>query len=152
MTATLLETAHSNGTVAPASTTESIVRVRKLARMVTRVADTHMRKHGITAAQYELLRAIITAKRFVTAVQIGAVLEIEKSTLSRNLKRLMAMNLVTVDPPAGRRGRGLHATDKAVNIMCAAAATYAEAEQDIAGWLPDVAMREIKAVTGTIAN
>ncbi|MEO1544870.1 MAG: MarR family winged helix-turn-helix transcriptional regulator, partial [Pseudomonadota bacterium] len=48
----------------------------------------------------------------ITAVEIGQVLDIEKSTLSRNLKRLLALEMIIMDPPAGRRGRGLHLTPK----------------------------------------
>ena len=49
----------------------------------------------------------------ITAAEIGFTLDIEKSTLSRNLKRLLALGHINMDPPAGRRGRGLHLTPKA---------------------------------------
>src|SRR5262249_16887201 len=52
-----------------------------------------------------------------TAVEIGHSLDIEKSTLSRNLKRLLALGHLTMDPPAGRRGRGLHLTPKGEAVI-----------------------------------
>lgn len=111
-----------------------------------------MRQHGITTAQFELLRAIISATGSVKAVRIGQMLEIEKSTLSRNLQRLMTAGFVTMEPPAGRRGRGLHATEKALHLMPAAAAAYAEAEREIATWLPAETVAHIKDVTGGVAH
>src|SRR5262249_7838748 len=53
----------------------------------------------------------------ITAVEIGHSLDIEKSTLSRNLKRLLALGHLTMDPPAGRRGRGLHLTPKGEAVI-----------------------------------
>ena len=53
----------------------------------------------------------------ITAVEIGHGLDIEKSTLSRNLKRLLALGLIIMDPPAGRRGRGLHLTSKGQAVI-----------------------------------
>ena len=85
-------------------------RVRQLSRIVTRVYDDAMRPLGITASQYTLL-AQLAARDSITAVEIGHELDIEKSTLSRNLKRLLALRHINMDPPAGRRGRGLHTDD-----------------------------------------
>lgn len=86
-------------------------RVRQLSRIITRLYDDAMRPLGITASQYTLL-AQLASRDGITAVEIGHELDIEKSTLSRNLKRLLALGLIIMDPPAGRRGRGLHLTSK----------------------------------------
>jgi DNA-binding MarR family transcriptional regulator len=91
-------------------------RVRQLSRIVTRVYDDSMRPLGITASQYTLL-AQLAARDAITAVEIGHELDIEKSTLSRNLKRLLALGHINMDPPAGRRGRGLHLTPKGQAIL-----------------------------------
>ena len=91
-------------------------RVRQLSRIVTRVYDDAMRPLGITASQYTLL-AQLAARDGITAVEIGGDLDIEKSTLSRNLKRLLALGHIIMDPPAGRRGRGLHLTPKGQAVL-----------------------------------
>jgi DNA-binding MarR family transcriptional regulator len=91
-------------------------RVRQLSRIITRVYDDAMRPLGITASQYTLL-AQLAQRDAITAVEIGHELDIEKSTLSRNLKRLLALGHINMDPPAGRRGRGLHLTPKGQGIL-----------------------------------
>lgn len=91
-------------------------RVRQLSRIVTRVYDDVLRPLGITASQYTLL-AQLAARDGITAVEIGTELDIEKSTLSRNLKRLLALGHIIMDPPAGRRGRGLHLTPKGIAVL-----------------------------------
>ena len=92
-------------------TSESCIatRVRQLSRIVTRVYDDALRSHGITASQFTLLTQL-AHQDGITAAEIGSTLDIEKSTLSRNLKRLLALGHIKMDPPAGRRGRGLHLT------------------------------------------
>ena len=103
-------------------------RVRQLSRIVTRVYDDAMRPLGITASQYTLL-AQLAARDAITAVEIGHELDIEKSTLSRNLKRLLALGHINMDPPAGRRGRGLHLTPKGQAILKAAFPVWQDAQK-----------------------
>ena len=91
-------------------------RVRQLSRIITRLYDDAMRPLGITASQYTLL-AQLASRDGITAVEIGHELDIEKSTLSRNLKRLLALGMIIMDPPAGRRGRGLHLTAKGQMVL-----------------------------------
>ena len=91
-------------------------RVRQLSRIITRVYDDAMRPLGITASQFTLLTQL-AFQDGITAVEIGGSLDIEKSTLSRNLKRLLALNMIIMDPPAGRRGRGLHLTPKGQAVI-----------------------------------
>ena len=91
-------------------------RVRQLSRIVTRVYDDAMRPLGITASQFTLLTQL-AQQDGITAVEIGHALDIEKSTLSRNLKRLLALGHITMDPPAGRRGRGLHLTPRGAQVI-----------------------------------
>ncbi|MFA6140100.1 MAG: MarR family winged helix-turn-helix transcriptional regulator [Hyphomicrobium sp.] len=103
-------------------------RVRQLSRIVTRSYDDAMRPLHITASQYTLL-AQLAARDGVTAVEIGHELDIEKSTLSRNLKRLQNDGHISMDPPAGRRGRGLHLTPKGQAILKDAFPVWQDAQK-----------------------
>ena len=102
-------------------------RVRQLSRIVTRVYDDAMRPLGITMSQFTLLTQL-AQQDGITAVEIGTDLDIEKSTLSRNLKRLLALGHLTMDPPAGRRGRGLHLTSKGQDVIQRAYPVWKEAQ------------------------
>lgn len=107
-------------------------RVRQLSRIVTRVYDDAMRPLGITASQFTLLTQL-GQQDGITAVEIGYTLDIEKSTLSRNLKRLLALNLIDMEPPAGRRGRGLHLTPKGQVMIKDGFPVWKEAQSRAAG-------------------
>jgi DNA-binding MarR family transcriptional regulator len=102
-------------------------RVRQLSRIVTRVYDDAMRPLGITGSQFTLLTQL-ASRDGITAVEIGHDLDIEKSTLSRNLKRLLALGHIVMDPPAGRRGRGLHLTAKGQAVIREAFPVWQEAQ------------------------
>ena len=91
-------------------------RVRRMSRIITRIYDDALRQFGITGSQFTLL-TILAQQDGVTAVEIGFDLDIEKSTLSRNLQRLVVLGLVQMDPPAGRRGRGLHLTSAGGEVV-----------------------------------
>ncbi|HUS97039.1 MAG TPA: MarR family winged helix-turn-helix transcriptional regulator [Hyphomicrobiaceae bacterium] len=103
-------------------------RVRQLSRIVTRLYDDAMRPLGITASQFTLLTQL-AQRDGITAVEIGFSLDIEKSTLSRNLKRLLALGMIDMDPPAGRRGRGLHLTPKGQATIKDAYPVWTEAQR-----------------------
>ncbi|MGL4395162.1 MAG: MarR family winged helix-turn-helix transcriptional regulator [Hyphomicrobium sp.] len=107
-------------------------RVRQLSRIITRVYDDALRPLGITASQYTLL-AQLASRDGITAVEIGHDLDIEKSTLSRNLKRLLALGHIIMDPPAGRRGRGLHLTPKGQAVLKDAYPIWLDAQKKTVG-------------------
>jgi DNA-binding MarR family transcriptional regulator len=107
-------------------------RVRQLSRIVTRVYDDALRPLGITGSQFTLLTQL-AQQDGITAVEIGGTLDIEKSTLSRNLKRLLALGHLTMDPPAGRRGRGLHLTSKGMDVIQKAYPVWREAQSKSVG-------------------
>jgi DNA-binding MarR family transcriptional regulator len=109
-------------------TTCLATRVRQLSRIITRMYDDALRPLGITASQFTLLTQL-AQQDGITAVEIGFSLDIEKSTLSRNLKRLLALNLIIMDPPAGRRGRGLHLTPPGQAVIKDAYPVWLEAQR-----------------------
>ena len=116
------------GEIAEATNATCIAtRVRQLSRIITRVYDDAMRPLGITASQFTLLTQL-AQQDGITAVEIGHSLDIEKSTLSRNLKRLLALGHLTMDPPAGRRGRGLHLTHKGQAVIQQAYPVWKDAQ------------------------
>ncbi len=121
------------GAIAEAASDSCLAtRVRQLSRIVTRVYDDALRPLGITGSQYTLL-AQLASRDAITAVEIGHDLDIEKSTLSRNLKRLLALGHIIMDPPAGRRGRGLHLTPKGQAVLRDAYPIWLDAQKKTVG-------------------
>lgn len=110
------------------------LRIRRMSRIITRYYDDALRPLGLTASQFTLLTAI-AQRDGVTASEIGMELDIEKSTLSRNLRRLEALGLVAMDPPAGRHGRGLHLTPKGETAILDAYPHWRRTQKKVEGAL-----------------
>src|SRR4051812_4310901 len=68
-------------------------RVRRLERQLTRIYDDALRGHGLTGSQLGMLVAIQLLGR-TNATAVGRRLDLEKSTVSRNVARLAAAGLV----------------------------------------------------------
>jgi DNA-binding MarR family transcriptional regulator len=69
------------------------VRVRMLNRVVSRVYDDALRPHGVKVSQMNVLVALAAAGP-QRAVDLGRILHLEKSTLSRNLPRMEAQGWI----------------------------------------------------------
>jgi DNA-binding MarR family transcriptional regulator len=78
------------------------VRVRRLGRVITRIYDAALAPHGVSTAQLNLLSAI-AASGGARAVDLARLLEAEKSTLSRDLKRMEQAGWVRSGLPRGGR-------------------------------------------------
>jgi len=87
------------------------IRVRRLGRVVSRIYDTALAPYGISIAQVNLLAAIAVA-RGARPTDLTQVLDVEKSTLSRDLKRMEDLGWVRSDPTARPRGRSLTLTSR----------------------------------------
>jgi len=74
------------------------VRVRRLGRVITRIYDAALAKHGVSAAQLNLLAAI-AAGDGARPGDLTRLLDLEKSTLSRDLKRMERLGWVTGKKP-----------------------------------------------------
>jgi len=79
------------------------MRVRLLNRRITSVYDEAFRPLGMTASQVTILVAIIK-RNGMAAVELGQLLSIEKSTLSRNLKRMQKAGWIKIES-TGREQR-----------------------------------------------
>ena len=77
------------------------MRVRQLNRRITRLYDAALRPHGVSTAQLNVLVALALAGD-ARPTDIARALALEKSTLSRNLDRMVERRWIAVTP--GERG------------------------------------------------
>lgn len=81
------------------------LRVRQLNRRVTRIYDTALRPLGVTTAQLNVLVAVALGGAPRPAA-IARVLDLEKSTLSRNLRRMAEHGWIDIGAAGGNGGGG----------------------------------------------
>ena len=83
-------------------------RLRKLTRRLTRIYDAHLATQAIKVTQYSLLANAARGER--TLSEFAAELEMDRSTLSRNLTPLVAQGWVRVSVGADPRSRSISVT------------------------------------------
>jgi len=67
------------------------MRARRLSRLLTRRYEDELRKYGLTVPQFTLLAAIVKHEPIAPA-DLGRRLDIEKSTLSRTVAKMLENN------------------------------------------------------------
>ena len=100
---------------------------RSLARTVTRLYDDAMRKHGLTVGQFNVLAAIGAAGP-IRATSLGQHLNIEKSTLSRNLNLMHRQGWVKENGKRAGRVRELTLTASGKQVLEAAFSSWVAAQ------------------------
>jgi DNA-binding MarR family transcriptional regulator len=96
---------HGNGLIDQIACECLLVRVRKLNRVLTGIYDSELRPFGLKASQLSLL-VLVTKAGPIRRIEIGKILHIDPSTLTRNLK-IMLTNGWIQEIADGEDGRGL---------------------------------------------
>jgi DNA-binding MarR family transcriptional regulator len=86
-------------------------RVRTAARLVTRAYDAALRPSGLKASQLAVLAAVASDEDDLASIaELSGVLSMDRTTLSRNLKPLVAQNLLSFDEEGGGRAKAVRIT------------------------------------------
>ncbi len=86
------------------------LKVRQLMRRVAQHFDAEVGKSGLKGTQYSLL-SHVTKLGPIRPVDLAGLMRVDASTLSRNLKPLVAAGWITLEAGADARSRLIHATD-----------------------------------------
>jgi DNA-binding MarR family transcriptional regulator len=103
-----------------------LMRTRRLSRILTRIYVEHMRAVDMSVSQYTLLAAI-GANPGARASDLSAALDIEKSTLSRELVSITRNGWVRVVATEGR-AQALALTDDGASRLSAAMTAWEAAQ------------------------
>jgi DNA-binding MarR family transcriptional regulator len=104
------------------------VRVRMLNRAITNIYDDALRPLGLKASQLNIL--IVTAKLGLARPgQVCEILQLDASTLSRNVKPLQAHGWVEVVPGEDARAQPFRLTPKGKRLIEKAVPAWEEAQR-----------------------
>ncbi len=114
------------------------VRVRTLNRAVTALYDEALRPHGLRVGQLNLLVAVA---RMGTARpgDLCRLLQMDKSTLSRDVEVMRRNGWLEVDDSAGRRARPLKLTDRRSALLEAVVPAWRQAQEKARALIGDEA-------------
>jgi DNA-binding MarR family transcriptional regulator len=116
-------------------------RARRLERVLSRLYDGALRGQGVTGAQLGMLVAIELGGP-TTAAWVGRRLELEKSTVSRNLARLAAAGLV-------EDADGLRVTARGAAVIRACHPLWKRAQKQAEVSLGNAAAKLLSAIENT---
>ena len=106
------------------------VRVRMLNRVVTGIFEDSLRASGIKLSQFSILCA--TANRQpVKPAELAKVLELDESTLSRNVERIAAKGWLRLDPDDDRRSHLISVTEKGHALIRKAYPAWEKAQLEL---------------------
>lgn len=130
---------------------------RRTANLVTRAYNHHLAPLGIEVTQFTIL-CTVALGRAKSASELADMVGVERSTLARNLDRLIAAGLVASEKGDGRRVTH-RLTDKGLDMVSDALPLWRNAQNDLLARLPadkDGEIREDlkllrRAARGTLA-
>lgn len=79
--------------------------VRRIDRVLTRIYDDAIRPSGLVTTQYALLSTLSRAPARITLTDLASAIDLDRSTLSRNLHPLERQGFVQLEPGEDRRAR-----------------------------------------------
>lgn len=105
-------------------------KVRLLGRAVTGIYDEALRDHGLKVSQMNLLAAVSMLGR-ARPGQLGALLCMEKSTLSRNVDRMAARGWLETQPDEDGRSHRLAVTQEGRRVLREAHPAWKRAQRRV---------------------
>lgn len=91
-------------------------RLRTAARLLTRAYDEMLRPAGVNASQLAIL-AVIDVDEAASIAELSKRLEMDRTTLSRNLKPLQANGLVRLGAEGWKRSKTVHLTPEGRQLL-----------------------------------
>jgi DNA-binding MarR family transcriptional regulator len=143
---------HDDALKAAAEATGCVaLRARRLSRLVTRRFEDALRGQEITVAQFTLLGAT-TLGGPLRPARLARMLDLEKSTLSRNLRVLVAGGLVRIDAPESGGGQLVSVTERGRRALIAALPAWREAQARAMAALGDAGVGRLEGMIAAMGG
>ena len=111
-------------------------KLRRTARQVTRIYDSHLAPAGLTLTQYSLLSNLALGPNPAPSVnQLAEVLNMDRTTLTRTLKPLLAAKLLTFAAGTDKRSKSVHLTAAGRGAFDTAKPLWRAAQDEMIGRL-----------------
>ena len=125
------------------------VRVRMLNRLVTRVYDDQLRPYGIRFSQMNIL-TLISLHGQIQPAEIGRILSLEKSTLSRNVRLMEENGWIDSSPVSTGNGQVLELSSPGRALYRKASTAWNQAQDHLSELLGSQATKAIRQAVDSI--
>ena len=125
------------------------MRTRVISRVISRIYDEALRPHGIKGSQMSIL-AVISGFRRVEPSEICRLLQLDASTLSRNVSRMKRKGWLKSASRSDRRAHRLELTAEGERIIEEAYSSWQKAQDKVNQALGEENMAAIRRVARTL--
>ncbi len=125
------------------------MRTRVINRVISRIYDEALRPHGMKGSQMSIL-AVISGFGRAEPSEICRLLQLDASTLSRNVSRMKSKGWLNADPRSDRRAHRLELTANGERIIEEAFSSWQEAQNKVTSALGEENMAVIRKVARTL--
>jgi DNA-binding MarR family transcriptional regulator len=108
-----------------------VFRVRMLNRMITSIYDDALGKAGLKVSQFNVLVAVSNLEG-TRPHELAKALQMDESTLSRNVERMCARGWLRLEPESDRRSHLIKVTGKGMALIRKGYPAWEKAQQEIA--------------------
>ena len=129
-TAKTIETGGHERADKPAETPCTCAALRRTARRLTRVYDEALKPSGLRLTQYSVLANVQRAEG-PTVTDLAKLLEMDRTTLTRNLRPLAKAGLLRIAPGGDQRSRAVEITPDGEAAVARARPLWQEAERQL---------------------
>src|ERR1700723_2147669 len=109
-------------------------RVRMLNRMITKIYDDALADVGLKTSQFNLLVAAVNREETKPG-ELAKFLEMDESTLSRNVERMCARGLLRLEAGDDRRSHRITVTEKGMGLIRKGYPAWEKAQNEVNRWL-----------------
>ncbi len=120
-------------------------RVRMLNRMITAIYDEALAGVGLKASQFNLLVAVVNREETRPA-DLAKLLEMDESTLSRNVERMCAKGWLRLEPDVDRRSHLIRVTEKGLGLIRKGFPAWQKAQAEVSRRLGSDNVAALKSV------
>jgi DNA-binding MarR family transcriptional regulator len=104
--------------------------VRKLNRMVSAIYDGALASAGLKTSQFSVLVAVANREKAKPS-ELSKLLQMDESTLSRNVERMCARGWLRLERKADRRTHLIEVTDKGQALIRKCLPAWRQAQEEI---------------------
>ncbi len=123
----------------------TVYRLRMAARRATRLYDRHLAPAGLGIAQFGLLQ-VISLRGGATVTHVAEALDMDRTTLTRNLTPLVREGLVETGAGRDRRSRAIAITAAGEAKLARALPLWREAQAAVRKSLGEVEVGQLHAL------
>jgi len=125
------------------------MRARLISRTISRIYDKALSTHGLKGSQMSIL-AIVSVLGRAEPSNICRLLQLDVSTLSRNVTRMKSKGWLKASPTEDRRAHLLELTSEGERILVEAFSSWQDAQGKVAEILGEENAAAIRKVAGAL--